>query len=380
MPGKKLPLSYIEISRKNLIHNVRQFRNLVKKGTNITVVVKGNAYGHGQNIVAKIVEPYVDYFFVNSVEELELLRKVSRKQVLLLGYVQKKDLVKTIKLGCILAVFSVVQLRELNKIAEKLKIKQEVHIPVDAYLGREGFLLGELSKVFQEIKKNKYIKVSGIYAHFANIEDGSSFVHAQKQIDEYARALKLAKEYGFENLQTHISSTSGILAYEKDSGVHPIVRLGLSTYGMWPSPHLKNKHEDNKFNLKPVLSWKTKIAQIKILPKGRTIGYGLSYKTKKHTKIALIPQGYSDGVDRGLSNTGEVLIRGTRCKILGRVSMNMFTVDVSHLSNVKSEDEVVILGRQGGEEITAEEIAKKIGTINYEVTARISSLLPRVIV
>ncbi len=210
----------------------------------------------------------------------------------------------------------------------------------------------------------------------------SDFSHAQKQITEYEKAVELAGKFGFDGLETHISATSGLLVYEKNSGVHPLIRLGIGVYGMWPSKHLQKMYEKNrklKFILKPVLSWKTKIAQIKILPKGNTIGYGLTYKTKKETKVAIIPQGYADGFPRSLSNKGEVLIRGTRCKILGRVMMNMFVVDVSHLKNVQTEDEVVILGTQGREQITAEEIAEKAYTINYEITTRISSLLPRII-
>ena len=166
------------------------------------------------------------------------------------------------------------------------------------------------------------------------------------------------------------------MSYEKGKGINSLIRIGIGAYGMWPSEHLKVLYK-NKITLMPALAWKTKIVQIKTLPKGSTIGYGLTYKTKKETKIAVVPQGYADGYDRGLSNKGEVLIKGTRCKILGMVSMNMFVVDVSHLKNVKQEDEVVILGRQGKEEIPAEELAKKLGTINYEVTTRISSLLPR---
>ncbi len=377
---KNSPLSYIELSKKNLIHNVRQFRNLVKKGTKISVAIKGNAYGHGQNEIAKILEPHVDYLQVNSIEELELLRKVTKKKTFLFGYVQKSDLPRVIKLGCILTIFSVEQLHELDRAAQKLKIKQEIHIPFDAYLGREGFLLSDLPKLFKEIKKSKYIKFTGIYAHFANIEDTANFTHAQKQIDEYKKALNLAQEHGFKNLQTHISASSGILAYEKSGGIHPLVRLGVGVYGMWPSEYLESVYKNTKFNLKPVLSWKTKIAQVKILPKGRTIGYGLTYKTKRKTKIVIIPQGYADGLDRGFSNRGEVLIGGTKCKILGRVHMNMSAVDVTHLRNVLPEDEVVILGRQKKEIITAEEMAKKIDTINYEITTRISSLLPRVII
>lgn len=377
---KNLPFSYIELSKKNLIHNIKQFRNLIKKRTKISVAIKGNAYGHGQNEVATILEPYVDYFQVNSVEELELLRKVSKKKTLVLGYVKKNDLEKAIQLGCVFSVFSLKQMSNISAIAKSFDKIQEVHLPIDAYLGREGFLLKDLPKVFSGIKKSKYIKLSGIYAHFANIEDTPDFTHAQKQIDEYQKALKLADELGFKNLQTHMSASSGVLIYEKSKGINSLVRLGIGAYGMWPSKYLESVYRNTKFNLKPIMTWKTKVAQIKILPKGRTVGYGLTYKTIKKTKIALIPQGYSDGLDRGLSNRGEILIHGTKCKILGRVSMNMFTVDVSHLPYVKVEDEVVIIGTQGKEQITAEEMAKKLDTINYEITTRISSLLPRVVV
>ncbi len=390
MLKKNLPLSYIELSKANLIYNFKQFRNLIKKGTKIAVVIKGNAYGHGQNVVAKILEPYADYFQVNSIEELELLRQVTSKKTFLFGYAQKIDLSKAIKLDCILSIFSIKQLKEVNKIAQKLKIKQEIHIPFDAHLGREGFLLRDLPKLFKEIVKCEYIKVSGIYAHFANIEDThpteqsfertSNFTHAHKQINEYEKALELASKFGFQKLQTHISATSGILAYEKNKGIHLLVRLGLGVYGMWPSKYLETVYQTTTFNLKPALSWKTKIVQIKILPKGSTIGYGLTYRTNKKTKIAVIPQGYADGFPRGLSNKGEVLIKGARCKIIGRVSMNMFTVDVNHLTNVKVLDEVVIMGVQKMEQITAEEIAEKLDTINYEITTCPSPLLPRVVV
>ena len=378
-----MPLSHIELSKNNLIHNIKALKSVAKRGTEFSVAIKGNAYGHGQNEIAKILEPYVDYFQVNSVEELELLHKVSKKKTLVLGYVEKIDLSRAIKLGCILSVFSLEQIKSISAIAEMKNKIQEIHLPIDAHLGREGFLLEELSKVFAEIKKCKFVKLTGTYAHFANIEDTTDFSHAQKQINEYRKALALAEKFGFKNLQTHMSATSGLLVYEREKGVNSLVRLGIGVYGMWPSSHLKLKHntdnKNHKFDLKPVLSWKTKVAQVKILPKGSTIGYGLTYKTKKLTKIAVIPQGYADGFDRGFSNNGFVLIGTTRCKILGRVSMNMFVVDVSHLKNIKVEDEVVILGRQGKEEITAEEMAERISTINYEITTRISPLLPRVI-
>jgi alanine racemase len=267
----------------------------------------------------------------------------------------------------------------LSVIAKNIDVVQEVHIPVDAYLGREGFLLSELPKLFTEIKKCKNIKLTGIYAHFANIEDTNNFTHAKKQITVFNQAVNLAKKFGFKKLHTHISATSGLLIYEKNKGINSIIRLGIGVYGMWPSEHIKFLYK-NKMELKPVLSWKTKIAQIKNLPAGSTIGYGLSYMTYEKTKIAVIPQGYADGLPRDLSNKGEVLIAGTRCKILGRIAMNMCVANVTHLPDVKIEDEVVILGHQGKEEINAEEMAKHIDTINYEITTRVSALLPRVII
>jgi alanine racemase len=382
-----LPLSYIEISKKNLIHNIKQFRGLVRKGTKIAGVIKANAYGHGDKEVAKILASYVDYFQVNSVEELVRVRSVTKKQVLLLGYVAHTDLREAMKLGCILTVFDFEHMLLVNQSARSLGIQQKVHIAIDAHLGREGFMMSNLEFVMPEFAKMKNLVIDGVYAHFANIEDihpdglfgtGEDFSHARLQIEVYQNVLNIFRTYGYNKIHTHISATSGVLVYEQGLGLHSIVRVGVGLYGMWPSDDLKNKYR-NKMVLKPVMRWVTHVAQVKTLPKGHSIGYGLTYVTERETKIAVIPQGYSNGLPRSHSNKGEVLIRGVRAPILGRVAMNMFVVDVSHIKGVSLEDEVVILGAQGGEEVTAEELAEQSQTINYEVTTRISALLPRVI-
>ncbi len=242
------PLSHIEISKKNLIHNIKQFRGLAKAGTQLSVAIKGNAYGHGQNEVAKILDPYLDYFQVNSLEELAMLRKVSKKPVLVLGYINKFNLIQAIKLNCVMAIFSKEQLVELEKAAQKAKVFQEIHLSIDAHLGREGVLVSELHAILQIIQKSKSIKLTGMYAHFANIEDTTNFTHAKKQIEEYASALKVAHSFGYNNLLTHMSATSGLLAYEKNTGINSLIRLGLGVYGMWPSEHLKSMYK-NKINL-----------------------------------------------------------------------------------------------------------------------------------
>lgn len=376
---KKLPLSYIELSRKNLEHNLKSLRSITKPGTKIAFAIKGNAYGHGQNEIVKIAEKHCEYFVVNSFEELQLLREVSKKPTFVLGYVSTSFLSEAIRLGCILSVFSKQQFYEIEKVSKKIKQVQEVHIAVDALLGREGFLESELSDFLCEAVKSKHIRITGIYAHFANIEDTNNFTHAERQITAYNNMLGIAKNAGCINLHTHISATSGILAYEKGDGLHAVVRTGIGAYGLWPSEHLQYAYKKN-LQLLPVLSWKTHVAQVKILPANRTVGYGLTFTTRKKTVTALIPQGYADGYPRILSNKGFVLIGGRKCPIIGRISMNMLVVDVSKAGRVQEGDEVVLLGSQGKTRIVAEELGELSGTINYEVTTRISSLLPRIVV
>jgi len=359
---------------------VRTLKKFLHPDTKISAVIKANAYGHGQNEVAQILENEVDYFQVDDIEELRLLRKVSKKQTLVLGYVAKNDLEEAVALEGILAVYDIERLQLLETIARKNKKPVTVHVKIDAFLGRQGVLADQIDAFAQEIKKCKDIALGGVYCHFANIEDTTDFSHAQKQIDAFTEAVKIFRAKGFADFATHASATSGILVYEHEHSGNTLARPGIGLYGMWPSEDLRSRFEKENFTLKPTMRWVTHIAQVKTLPADHSIGYGLTYITSKPTMIAVIPQGYGDGYDRGLSNSGEVLIGGKRCKVLGRVAMNMFVADVSHIENVRQEDEVVLLGKQGDEEMTAEELAAHLRTINYEITTRIAQSLPRVIV
>lgn len=373
-----MPLSYIEISRDNLIYNVKQFRRLVGAKTKIAGVIKGNAYGHGDKEIAQIIDSYVDYLQVDSIEEAERVKKVSSKPIFIFGYLNDEGIESAIKMKAIISAFDLVHLLKINFIAKNLKTKALVHIPIDSYLGREGIMPEQVENFINEIKKLKNIIIDGIYSHFANIEDTMNRTHAERQIDIYHRCLKLFQTKGYPEIKSHISATSGILSYEKGNNLHNIVRLGIGLYGLWPSDHLEYLNK-RKIILKPVLRWVTHIAQVKLLPANYPIGYGLTYITKKNTKIAIIPQGYADGLSRLQSNNGEVLIRGKKAKILGRIAMNMFVVDVSNIKDVRPEDEVIIIGYQNKNKITAEEIARKTNTINYEIITHINPLLPRII-
>lgn len=380
---KHFPLSYLEISKKNLLHNYNLFRQYLPATTKIAVVVKGNAYGHGLPEIVKILDRSVDYWQIDDIEELQRLRQISAKPVLLLGYVSPVDLVTAIQLGATLAIYDLDRLPALNQLAQRYHKSISIHLKVDALLGREGMLLKDVPHFLQQLQRYKNVTLTGVYAHFSNLEDETYTSHPKKQIKVYQQALAILEKHHYKNIAHHFSGSAGILSYDQADLLqtqHSIVRLGISSYGLWPAVTLQQHYQTKSFQLQPVLRWVSHVAQVKQLPARFPIGYGLTYITKRPTTIALIPQGYSDGYDRGLSNKGEVLIHGKPCPVIGRVSMNMFTVDVSHLHQVKLGDEVVLLGQQGKKEITAEVIANKLHTINYEVVARISPLLPRVVI
>ncbi|MEI8129962.1 MAG: alanine racemase [bacterium] len=372
-------LSYITLSQENFAHNIQTLRALGHKDMHIAFAVKGNAYGHGLTEMVKIADPLVEYFVITNIDDLRILRRESTKPTFVFGYIPPYLLDEAMNLGCILGVFSFEHMNEIDTHARALGKVQEVHIACDANLGREGFLETDMAQVFSRAKDCTGIQVTGMYAHFANIEDTNDFSHAQKQIDTYARMQAIARESGYEKITTHISATSGLLTYEKDTGIHPIVRIGIGGYGLWPRETLERQYKKRGIELKPVLSWKTHVAQVKIVPIGVTVGYGLTYKTQRETKMVLVPQGYADGFPRALSNTGMVLIGGRRCPVIGRVSMNMFVVDATNVDEVHEGDEVVLIGEQGDKSISANEVAERSGTISYEAVTRISPLLPRVI-
>jgi alanine racemase len=411
-------LSHLQISRPTLLHNYHQFRQTIPANTTIMCVVKANAYGHGLREVVESLKDEVQYFAVDDLDEFKELRKVTDKPCLLLGYVPLENLEEVIQLNGELGVYNLETFQKLQQIAENicsqdnspcpgsptkqsetggclggggvsskltgtdtLKGTVNVHLCIDSLLGRDGILPQDLDTFLTQAKEYDQVNITAYYSHFANVEDTTDQTHARKQIETFEQIESIFKAHGYDNIRKHISATASSMLYE--TGQNDFVRLGIGLYGLWPAETLKTV-KNQSFDLKPVLRWVSHIAQVKTLPTNSTIGYGLTYTTHKETKIAVIPQGYCDGLDRQLSNTGEVLIQSTRCKILGRISMNMCVVDVSHLENLKLEEEVILLGTQTfdgrSETITAEEIAQKCDTINYEIVARLNHLLPRLII
>jgi alanine racemase len=228
------------------------------------------------------------------------------------------------------------------------------------------------------ILKSPYLKLEGVASHFATAESkDQSFL--KKQLATYHQFWEEVKQIIPPNVIQHTACSAAITAApESHLG---LVRLGIALYGLWPSAENKkmvNKMHSN-FELKPALTWKTQIVEVQMLPKGTPIGYGRSYITKRPTIMAVIPIGYWDGYDRKLSNSGEVIVRGTQVPIIGRICMNISMVDITKVPNTKVGDEVILIGKDSEAEITADEMAKKVGTINYEVITRINAQLPRIL-
>ncbi|MCU0660490.1 MAG: alanine racemase [Candidatus Pacebacteria bacterium] len=371
-----VPLSYIHISRANLEHNIGVFRKRLPADTMLVAVVKANAYGHGLKEIVSIAEPLVDAFQVDDIEELRAIRVFTAKPVYIFGYVPRGALSELVALNGILGVYDLETVSLLSTFAQKSGKVIPVHVKIDALLGRQGILIEELPMFIEKIKTYSHVALEAVYSHFSNIEDTDDLDHARKQYKVLIEAKQYAAMHGFPEVRHHISATSGFLVEQEGNWGGVFVRLGIGMYGLWPSSQLR-KRFSSSITLLPVLSWMTKLAQVKEVPAGYPIGYGLSYVTAQPMKIGIVPQGYSDGYDRGFSSNGFVLVGGTSCPIVGRIAMNMFAVDVSGLAGVVEEDTVILIGEQGHEVVSADALAERIGTINYEIMARISPLLPR---
>lgn len=340
-------------------------------------VVKANAYGHGIDVVAPIAAQYADWLGVNNLEEALAVRDLGiNKPLAILGHTEIDRLDYVIS-----GEFRQVLYRQdvavaLSSLAKERGTKARVHLKVETGTHRQGVALGDLEGFVKELLDLSNLEIEGVYTHFANIEDTLDPTFAQFQIDEFRRALAIVKDAGARPSWIHASATSGALLYP-ETGFN-MIRVGIGTYGIWPSreTQLASRERGRRITLTPALTWKTRIAQIKTIRPGEFVGYGLTYQASHPMKIAILPIGYYDGYDRKLSNSGRVLVGGQAVPVIGRVMMNMIAIDVTDV-DVKPDDDVVLIGRQGKAEIRAEELAEKIGTIAYEVLSRINPGIPR---
>lgn len=371
-------LNWVEISKEALSNNVRQFRRIIGDKVLLCPCVKANAYGHGLVDCSKtFVEAGADWLAVNSLYEAEELRAGGvNVPIYILGYVEMKELGRAVELNCSLVAYNREMIEALGKIGGPAKI----HIKIETGNNRQGVLLKDLIKFVEYVKTFGNIEIEGLTTHFANVEDTTDHSYAEQQLSKFNEAIKLLESIGVDVPIKHCANSAAAILFPKTH--FQMVRVGISSYGMWPSneTYLSYlKEVGDGFKLMPALTWKTKIAQIKTIPAGEYIGYGCTYKTGHETRLAILPIGYYDGYDRGV-DSGYVLIRGKRAPLRGRVCMNIIMVEVTDIPEACLEDEVVLIGRSGDEEISAEQFGKWAGTINYEVTTRINERVPRILV
>lgn len=374
--------TWVEIDEQALISNVKTLRALVSDGARLCAVVKANAYGHGMKEVAQIVaRTGVNTFAVDTLDDAIVLRKLFPTALILtLGYVLFEEYTEAIRNKIELTLYDREGIAQAEKIAAATASTVNIHLKIETGTSRQGILPDELGDLLLEIKRCKHIMLSGVSTHFANIEDTSNPEYASLQFSRFTQAIETMRQAGFTPEHIHCACSAAILLYP-DTHL-TLVRAGMTLYGIWPSELVEQmvRKQNISCDLHSVLRWKTRVAQVKSLSTGTPIGYGLTERLKQRSRIAVLPVGYWDGYDRHLSSVGEVLIGGYRCKILGRVCMNMMMVDVSAVPNVEKEQVVTLIGVDGRHEITADELARKVQTIPYEIMTRINPLLPRIIV
>lgn len=374
--------TWVEISKDAVNHNVGVFRKIIGQKTKLMAVVKSNAYGHGLwNFSWLALKSGVDWLGVDSLSEaLKLRKKGIKYPILVLGYTRRERFVEAARNRITLTIYDIVSLRHWGKKIRRFSAPSlKIHLKIDTGMRRQGIYPRDLPEFLKQIKKIPAVALEGIYTHFASAKDITYPFYTKKQFSEFKNACEILAPFGFKNILKHAAATGATILYPE---THlDMVRVGIGLYGIWPSKEAEAQHGefiDREFFLKPVLSWKTIVAQVKKVKKGDYIGYDLTEKIIKDGKIAVLPIGYWHGFDRRFSGIGEVLINGKRCRVLGRVSMDMIVVNIDTAGKVGVESEAVLLGRQGKEEIRAEELAQKIGTIPYEIITRINPQTPRI--
>ncbi len=360
--------TWAEVDLGNLEYNFLQIRKRSGSGVKIMVTIKADAYGHGLIPVAKRLERCgIDFFGVASIDEGIALRKAGIKtRILVLGLILKKDILPLFKYGLSTTVCDEELPRAIDKKAKALKKRIGVHVKVDTGMGRIGVYHYNAHSLVARISKFKHIDIEGLFTHFAFADLNKEFTF--HQIDLFERLIDRLSKEGIKIPLIHAANSMGLIDYK--NSYFNMVRPGLIAYGLYPKKGLK-------IRLKPVLNLKTRVVFIKSVPRGAGISYGHYYITGRATKIATLPIGYGDGYPRNLSNKSEVLIKGRRFKVVGRICMDQTMVDVGNY-RVKVGDEAVLIGAQGKEKITAEELALKSGTIPYEIVCRLGSRIPRI--
>lgn len=352
--------------------NIERIKAKLKPGTKLLAIIKADAYGHGAVPVSRVLEPLCDMYGVALVEEgIELRKSGCKKPILILGTVPGEQYKEAIAYHITPAIYTWDMAARYDEEARKQNCIGKAHIKLDTGMGRIGFLPEKESiDTIEKISRLKNIELEGCFTHMSRADETDK-TYAWKQFETYKWFLSELKMRGIEFKINHIANSASIMEFPEFN--MDMVRSGISTYGIYPSDEVKKEN----LRLEAAMSLKARISYIKELPEGSPIGYGGTYVTKAPAKIATIPVGYADGYKRSLSGKSDVILHGVRVPVVGRICMDQFMVDVTKAGDASIGDWVTLMGKEGEEEITVEELSYMAGSFPYEFVCSISGRIPR---
>lgn len=363
--------TYVNIDLDAINFNIDNVLKKLDGRAKLLAVIKANAYGHGAVEVGRALADKCDFFGVACVDEaMELVNAGIKNDILVLGRVSAYNYENVVKHNIRIPIFTLEDAKALSEVAVKNNKTALFHFCVDTGMSRIGFQVNdESADICTEICALPNIKAEGLFSHFATADE-KDLTKAIAQRDKFVKFANMLEDRGIEIPIKHINNSAGIMVFDE---MFDMVRSGIITYGLYPSADV----DESLIDIKPAMEWKSHISHIKTLEKGREISYGGTFTTTRDTVVATIPVGYADGYPRCLSNIGRVIINGHYANILGRVCMDQFMVDVTDIPDVKLEDEVTLVGRQGDSVLSMEEVSNNAHSFNYELPCRVALRVPR---
>ncbi len=378
--------SVLEISRQALRNNIRFIREMVGNEVIISVVVKGNAYGHGiSKVIPVFEEAGIHHFSVFSSGGAKRVSKVKKNEteVMIMGYIDPDDFEWVITHGISFFVFEVEVLERAAETAKRLQTPARIHLEIETGLHRTGFDKAELEKAAGIITENhRFLEICGAATHLAGAESVANYLRIMHQFKVFDKRIKWLRKKGIDPKILHSASSAAAVSYPRSR--MDLVRIGIMSYGFWPTRETFIQYiHSRKEKIDPLqraISWKSRIMSVKNVAEGEFVGYGFGYQAQHDMQVAIVPVGYSNGYSRLLSNNGHVLIRGQRADVIGSVNMNMILVNATGIDGISPGEEVVLLGRQGDNEISVASFADMNNSMNYELLTRLPERLERIIV
>ncbi|MEZ4266154.1 MAG: alanine racemase [Myxococcota bacterium] len=387
-PESNLALSsWCSVSSEALTHNVGIFRRRLSSGARLGIVVKANAYGHGLLESARtFVSAGADWLIVNSVDEALALRAGELEApIYICGRVQPARAGDVVAADARCVIYDNELAGALDAAARAAGRVVPVHLKIETGNHRQGLVLRDALALGRLAAALPGLELEGVATHFADIEDTTDHRFAGQQVAAFAAARQAFIEAGLAVPIVHSANSAATILFPETHG--DLVRVGLAAYGLWPSPEtfataiqIHAQGGDGFLpELRPALSWRARVAQVKDVPTGAFVGYGRTFRATWPMRVAILPVGYHEGYDRRLSNLAHVLVKGVRAPVRGRVCMNMMMVDVTHIPDVRAGEIATLMGQDGEERVSAEQLAGWMGSINYEVVSRIHPGEPRIL-